>query len=251
MASLRSARRASIGDGAYLRRAPDGAPPRSAEARVLSIDVFWSFRSPWSYLATPRLVDWQRRYELEVRFRPVYPIAVRTPDFFDRVDPLWPSYFMRDVHRVAEYLGIPFRWPRPDPIVQTLVDGRLRTAPEQPYIVRLTRLGALAAERGRGIEFACEVGALIWGGSENWHEGSHLTGAAERVGLDLAELDATAQRDAERIEAAIERNQLDHRAAGHWGVPTCVFRGEPFFGQDRLDVLLWRLRQHGLEERAG
>ena len=27
------------------------------------------------------------------------------------------------------------------------------------------------------------------------------------------------------------------------------FRGEPFFGQDRLDVLLWRLRQHGLSER--
>jgi len=26
------------------------------------------------------------------------------------------------------------------------------------------------------------------------------------------------------------------------------FRGEPFFGQDRLDVLLWRLRQNGLRE---
>jgi len=25
--------------------------------------------------------------------------------------------------------------------------------------------------------------------------------------------------------------------------------GEPFFGQDRLDLVLWRLRQHGLEER--
>jgi len=33
-------------------------------------------------------------------------------------------------------------------------------------------------------------------------------------------------------------------------VPTCAFRGEPFFGQDRLDVLLWRLRQNGLQESA-
>jgi 2-hydroxychromene-2-carboxylate isomerase len=32
-------------------------------------------------------------------------------------------------------------------------------------------------------------------------------------------------------------------------VPTCAFRGEPFFGQDRLDVLLWRSRQHGLRAR--
>jgi 2-hydroxychromene-2-carboxylate isomerase len=28
-----------------------------------------------------------------------------------------------------------------------------------------------------------------------------------------------------------------------------VFRGEPFFGQDRLDTLVWRLRQYGLEPR--
>jgi hypothetical protein len=25
-----------------------------------------------------------------------------------------------------------------------------------------------------------------------------------------------------------------------------VFEGEPFFGQDRLDVLVWRMKQRGL-----
>jgi len=25
-----------------------------------------------------------------------------------------------------------------------------------------------------------------------------------------------------------------------------VFNGEPFFGQDRIDLLVWRMRQHGL-----
>jgi len=33
-------------------------------------------------------------------------------------------------------------------------------------------------------------------------------------------------------------------------VPTCAFRGEPFFGQDRLDVLLWRLQKNGLVGRV-
>jgi hypothetical protein len=28
-----------------------------------------------------------------------------------------------------------------------------------------------------------------------------------------------------------------------------AFEGEPFFGQDRLDVLLWRLKQRGLQRR--
>jgi 2-hydroxychromene-2-carboxylate isomerase len=215
----------------------------------LEIDVFWSFRSPWSYLATPRLAEWQRRYELRVRFRPVYPIAIRTPEFFERVHPLWFRYFMLDVHRVAEFLELPFRWPKPDPIVQSFDGGRPKTAPEQPYIHRLTRVGVAAEERGRGIEFAAEVARVIWGGTENWHEGSHLARAAERAGLDLAELDRTAQRESARLEAVIAQNEKDHAAAGHWGVPTCAFRGEPFFGQDRLDLLLWRLQQHGLRER--
>jgi hypothetical protein len=35
----------------------------------LEIDVFWSFRSPWSYLATPRLFEWSQQYALNVRLR--------------------------------------------------------------------------------------------------------------------------------------------------------------------------------------
>jgi 2-hydroxychromene-2-carboxylate isomerase len=53
----------------------------------------------------------------------------------------------------------------------------------------------------------------------------------------------------DRLEAVIEQNQQDHEASGHWGVPTCSYQGEPFFGQDRLDVLLWRLKKEGLEAR--
>jgi len=219
-------------------------------ADPLEIDLFWSFRSPWSYLATPRLVDWQKRYALNVRFRVVHPIAIRTPDFFRNVSPLWPRYFMIDVHRVAEFLELPFKWPSPDPVVQVWEDGRARTAPEQPYIHRLTRLGVLAEERGQGLALADEVSRLIWGGTADWHEGDHLAKAVARAGLDLAELDAIAEKETDRIEAVVEANQEAHAAAGHWGVPTCAFRGEPFFGQDRLDVLLWRLRQNGLAERG-
>jgi 2-hydroxychromene-2-carboxylate isomerase len=216
---------------------------------MLEIDVFWSFRSPWSYLATPRLAQWQRKYQLDVHFRPVYPIAIRTPEFFDNVHPLWPSYFMRDVFRVAEFLGLPFERPRPDPVVQEIRDGRFITGREQPYIHRLTRIGVVAEERGRGIEFADEVSRLIWSGTEDWHAGTHLAEATARAGLDLEELDEVARKEIDRLEEVIELNQTDHHAAGHWGVPTCAFRGEPFFGQDRLDVLLWRLQQNGLEER--
>lgn len=48
----------------------------------------------------------------------------------------------------------------------------------------------------------------------------------------------------------IELNHADLEARGHRRVPTFVFRGEPFFGQDRIDLLLWRLGRHGLTRRG-
>jgi hypothetical protein len=56
----------------------------------LAVDVFWSFRSPYSYLATPRLVRLAAEYDVDVNVRAVLPIAVRIPGFFDTVNPLWP-----------------------------------------------------------------------------------------------------------------------------------------------------------------
>lgn len=213
-----------------------------------SIDLFWSFRSPYSYLATPRLVEMAREYDLDVRVRPVYPLAVRSGEFFRQVNPLWIAYLMRDTYRIAEMQGLPYRWPRPDPVV---VDPDTRAAtPNQPYIHRLTRLGCAAADAGHGLDFLDQVSRVLWSGEiVNWHEGDHLSRAAERAGLDLAVLDLEIALQPEKYEAIIQANQKAHQDAGHWGVPTMVFEGEPFFGQDRLDVLLWRLKQHGLKPR--
>jgi 2-hydroxychromene-2-carboxylate isomerase len=216
---------------------------------TLRVDLFWSFRSPYSYLATKRLVQLDAEYELDLRVRPVLPLAVRDPQFFERVNPLWPPYLLRDTMRIAEYLGIPYRWPQPDPIVQDYATRRV--ASEQPYIFRLTRLGVAAAERGRGLAFLDEVSQVIWSGRvDGWNEGPHLAEAAARAGLDLARMDEAISADPAKYDGIIEANQRDHLAAGHWGVPTMVFEGEPFFGQDRLDLLVWRLEQNGLRARA-
>ena len=213
---------------------------------TLTVDVFWSFRSPYSYLATSRLVEIARRFTVDLRVRPVLPIAIRTPAFFAQQNPLWVPYLLRDTFRLAEYLGLPYGWPQPDPVVQEFPSRQI--AAEQPYIHRLTRLGVEADRRGRGLAFVDEVSRVIWGGVAGWHEGTHLADAARRAGLDLAALDAAIAEPADH-DATIAANQEALQAAGHWGVPTMVFAGEPFFGQDRIDLLLWRLRQHGLTER--
>lgn len=219
-------------------------------AMTLSVDLFWSFRSPYSYLATARVVRLVAEYDLDVHLRPVLPLAVRVPGFFEQVNSLWPPYLLRDTMRLAEFHGIPYGWPRPDPIVQDYATRAI--AREQPYIHRLVRLGAAAEERGRGLAFADEVSRVIWGGIiEGWNEGSHLADASRRAGLDPDALESAITTDPATYDAIVEENQRALEAAGHWGVPTFVFAGEPFFGQDRIDLLVWRLRQHGLARRSG
>ncbi len=215
---------------------------------TLRADLYWSFRSPYSYLATPRYVELTERYDLEIALLPVYPLAVRQSDFFQRNHPNWLRYTMTDVARLAGYLGMIIAPPRPDPIVQDLATGAF--AEEQPYIFPLVRMGQAATRRGHGLAFADQVSRLIWGGTEGWNEEAHLRAATGRAGLDYDELAREAEQDAEALDTEIAANQAALEAAGHWGVPTLVFHGEPFFGQDRIDLALWRMRTAGLHPRA-
>ncbi|MFZ5744346.1 MAG: 2-hydroxychromene-2-carboxylate isomerase [Pseudomonadota bacterium] len=213
-----------------------------------TVDLYWSFRSPYSYIVVPKLIELERDWDAKVNVRPVLPIAVRQPDFFAQADPLWFSYLMRDCVRSAEFAGLPLRWPRPDPVV---MDFATRTYPkEQPYIHRLTRLGVLASERGQGLPVLRAISHLIWSGeTDGWHEGDHLARALAGVGCDLAEMDAVLAAEADRLDAVIKQNEADQRLGGHYGVPLMVYAGEPFFGQDRYDQLVWRMEQQGMARR--
>jgi 2-hydroxychromene-2-carboxylate isomerase len=142
------------------------------------VDLFWSFRSPYSYLATPGALEIPVKFAVSLRFRPVLPLAVRQPDFFSPENFKRAKYILVDWPRRAEMLGLPHAWPSPDPIIQDLETFKV-------------------AEPGSHRE---EV-------SENQH--------------------------------ALEQS-------GQWGVPTFVFNGEPFFGQDRIETLCWRLRKENL-----
>ena len=215
---------------------------------TLSVDLFYSYRSPFSYLALPKTEKLVEEYDLAVNLRPVYPLAVRVPGFFKKASPNFIRYVVLDSTRVAQHEGIPFRFPRPDPIVQDMTT--LDVAAEQPYIHRLTQLAAAAQLEGRSLAFTQAIAPVLWDGSvKGWNEGDHLARAASTAGFDLAALDAAIAADPDRYEGVIAGNERDHAASGHWGVPTFVFEGEPFFGQDRIDLLIWRMESKGLTRR--
>jgi len=215
---------------------------------TLSADLYFSFRSPYSYLAVGRYRAIAEEYDVDIALRTIWPIAIRDSDILFSGNPAAPRYILMDSFRSAQMLGIPFRWPRPDPIVQDLTTREI--AEDQPYIYRIGRMGQAATRRDKGLAFADEVSKIIFSGEvDGWNEGDHLANAADRAGLDLTELEAEVTSDAEALDAEIATNQAALEAAGHWGVPTLVFDGEPFFGQDRVEMAKWRMEQKGLAKQ--
>lgn len=217
---------------------------------TLHVDLFWSFRSPYCYLAGPRLVRLTETHDVAIALRPVMPLVFRYPDYMPSLPKPYGAYFGRDVTRVAEYLGESLIGPDadPDPVAMDPATGRAK--PEQPHIFRLTRLGVEAERRGRGLAFARTVSRLIFDrNGRGWDNGDRLARVLDAAGFDLAEMDGAVTRDSAGCDAIIAENGRALEAAGHWGTPTMVFAGEPFFGQDRIDLLVWRMKQHGLKPR--
>ncbi len=207
------------------------------------IDLYWSFRSPYSYLALKQILEIEKKRDVIIHPKIVLPLAVRQPDFFETRGPEWAIYLLKDVFRLAHMTDQTMAWPNPDPIVQDMATQKI--ADEQPYIWRLSRLGLIAAEQGKGLAFMSEASQIIWS-EKNWHDGTALAEAAGRAGLTLSDMDTEASERAEALDAKLAQHDKELRAAGHWGVPTCVVNGEPFFGMDRLSVLEWRLDQMGV-----
>ena len=210
---------------------------------MATLQIFWSYRSPYSYLACDRLIEIKRDYDLDTVFRPVRPLALREPDFFSKGRKQFVPYLMQDVAREAERLGVKIAAPNPDPIKMDFASGKVDA--EQPYMDRIMPLAIAACEAGAGLEFAAAVASRIWSGLENWFEDEPLKAAADEAGLEFAALQEWVKQNADAIERTIAQNeaaQLDY----HWGVPLMVLDDEPFFGQDRIDALLWRLNQRGL-----
>jgi 2-hydroxychromene-2-carboxylate isomerase len=95
---------------------------------------------------------------------------------------------------------------------------------------------------------------LVWNGQKvpwNANDYAHVRNAIEAAGIDADSLIDDVKANPDKYDKMVQENmdlQLTNDC-GHAGVPCFVFQGEPFFGQDRMDMLVWRLKQYGLAER--
>ena len=214
----------------------------------MKVDFYFSYRSPYSYFILPRIKKLTEEYKVDVNFKLVYPLAIREPNFF-RYRNMFTYFFWRllDYRRVAKKLGMPFFRPKPDPIRQNLLTGRISS--DQPYIFYVCHLGQVAHYHGQGINFAEALSNNIFGSHMGWYEKDNLNKVCNMVGLNLKELEKEVTDQKEKIISDIKKNQKDQLAAGHHGVPLLVHDGKYFFGQDKFDEFLSFMMAKGMQQR--
>lgn len=232
------------------------APPLTAnvnEENPLEYDMYWSMRSPYTYLVLDRILALNKHYNVKMNFMPTLPIAVKSGGFPGVPWYRW-NYDMIDQHRVAKRQGIPFRRPRPEVVIQdtwppySFTLNIQRGEQNQPNVYLVTRCAAAAKLQDKSEEFLDHVMHMMWDGTvDNWPD--HLAEYMNRAGMDGEAVLADVRANPAKYDAVYGAVGEAKSKTGSGGVPEMVFRGEPFFGQDMFDSFFWRLAQNGLTRK--
>lgn len=202
------------------------------------VDVWYSLQSDYCYFLLDRLLRLSS-LGIDVAIRPVLGLVLRMPEATRNRGNLEQRYFVTDSRRTAEFLGLPYCYPDPSPI--QFEPGSLWIASEkQPLIERLYRLFVGANRDGKGLGFLDVVARGLWDGSQpGWDSSSFLYDAMADIGMDHDLVLAKTPWPGAQQELAANHDAM--LETGHWGVPLMAYKGEPFYGQDRFDQLLWRM----------
>ncbi|MDP1540885.1 MAG: DsbA family protein [Moraxellaceae bacterium] len=212
-------------DSHFLNNEPTQlASIRASEGRL---DFYFSFRSPYSYLALQGARDLAEHYGLRLVMRPVLPMVMRglpVPDSKKR-------YILEDASREARRQRIPF--------------GRI-CDPLGAGVERCLAVWLKAeSSHQRGFDFINAAARRIWSEGADMSQNAPLLAAAKEAGLKaidvkIALADNSWRERVERHRKALYEMQL-------WGVPSFVLRVNEqrcaTWGQDRLWVIEDALHQ--------
>jgi 2-hydroxychromene-2-carboxylate isomerase len=186
---------------------------------VIPVRFYFSFRSPYAWLAAERLEAELGDLGVPIELFPIYPTAeFLSPGLMPSPDRL--SYIVQDVARLARERGLTVRFPPPaDP------DWSLSHA---------AALWARDLDAGRDL--MRELFRKRFTEGLDLGRDDAIADAARRSGLDADAVLAAAHSQELRAEAsagwrrAVERDHI-------FGVPSFLYAGKLYWGQDRMHFL--------------
>ena len=190
--------------------------PPDAAKDLPPLDLFYSFRSPYSHLAVRPARELADAFGLQLILRPVLPMMMRGM----AVPRKKVRYILRDTAREAERLGVPF-----GNCIDPLGEG----------VERCHAVFEYALSEKRGLEFLQNASELIWSGGVDAATDEGMRKITAKTGLFWPEAKQALESDDWR-EAEAENRQL-MLSLGTWGVPTLCVGDYAVWGQDRIWLL--------------
>lgn len=198
---------------------------------ALEIDYYLTTISPWTYLGSGRFRELVEKHDATVHVRVVdygtiFPQTGGLP--LPKRAPARLAYRMAELKRFRDYLGL-------DLVLE----------PDHfPSTTKLSAYCTIAAAEIGNREALTATEALLaglWAENRNMDDAAAVTKVLTSAGLDGAALVARAENEADHFDAVIKADTEKALEAGVFGAPSYVFNGEVFWGQDRVDLLAWRL----------
>ena len=186
-----------------------------------TVEFFYDYASPFSYLADCRLPDIVQRRDARIVYRPAI-LGVLIVESGNQAPPTVPAkmqYMNTDMRRWADHLRVPF-------------------APNPAFPVRsitLMRAALVAQDAGVFERFHPAMWRAMWVDGANLGDNEVLGRTLASAGLDAPTILRATQDDA--VKARLKANCDEALARGAFGMPTFFVGDEMFFGNDRLDFV--------------
>ncbi|MBI1818594.1 MAG: DsbA family protein [Deltaproteobacteria bacterium] len=180
-----------------------------------TIKFYFSFRSPYAWLAFHRLERAFAGLPVTVRRIPVFP----PPEFPNdpAALPVKLAYIVHDITRIAAAYGLRIKWPK--------VGGTDWIVPHAAYV--------FASDCDKGDAFALAAFAARFSEGRNLGDHEVLSDVARACGLDAA---ATLRASADAtFHERVMQGLMEGFGEGIFGVPFFVYGEQKFWGNDRLE----------------
>lgn len=198
----------------------------------MNIEFYYSFQSPYSYLATDGVYELIRKFDIEVLWQPFSAKASGQQLPPTQIIPDKLSYLFEDTKRIAQESNLPLVYP----------EGW----PENEFDPgRVTRGALIANDMGILMEYNTKVFQKWWGLGENPNDENFMNELCEELDIDLGDfLSKVSSSDTrERVKGIYKRG----RKLGIFDTPTFLIDKERIFGLDKLNYVAQRLEKMGLK----
>jgi 2-hydroxychromene-2-carboxylate isomerase len=198
---------------------------------LLTIKLYYDYKSPFAYLAMGPAYALMESHRVRLEYIP-HELNIRGAfggELEQRTDRDWRKvrYLYLDARRFANDRGIIIRGP------QKIFDSKLALMS-----------GLFADKHGLFRPYSDRVFERFFKRELDIENGTALAGVMKDVGLDSDAFKRYAMHDGPReLAEAFNRGDRD----GVFGVPTLIVDGEPFWGNDRVEWVIKKLDQMGLQ----